>query len=231
VNRSLDDLAREVAELEKLAPADRLQAAQKLSQEAMALAERRTQEAMATAGALGAGSAARPYVLPGTYVPAGFDPKKFDVTGFLPEARAKARAHYDDAELVRIDANGVYPSGLADLTLADDYFIIYHYNSPSRARRPDDLPRGVKHEPNCKFYVWVSAAGVRPYPLDGWECKEPLLGEPRCTVKEVWKQAIAKGAPADNAVAQVSYYDWDGAARWYLTIGDEYSDSRGDSCQ
>jgi hypothetical protein len=231
VERSLEALAREVEALETLAPTDRLQAAQKLSQEAMALAEKRAQEAMA--GALGTGSAtlAQPYVLPGTYVPAGFDPKRFDVTGFLPEARAKARGHYEDAELVRIDAYGVYPSGLADLTLADDYFIIYHYNSPSRARRPDDLPRGVKHEPNCKFYVWVSAAGVRPYPLDGWECKEPLLGEPRCSAREVWKQAIAKGAPADNAVAQMSYHDWDGKARWYLTIGDDYSDSRDDSCQ
>jgi hypothetical protein len=170
------------------------------------------------------------YVAPGTYQPAGWNPKQFDVSGFLAEAHAKARAQFSDAELMRLDASGVYPTGMADLTLSDDFYVHYIFISPSRAERPVDLPVGVEHKGTCKFHVWVSAQGARPDMMEGWTCEEKTVPLPTCRVDQVWAKAIAKGAPSGNAVAQVGYYDWDGKPRWYVNVADAYSGTFPDRC-
>jgi hypothetical protein len=230
-----ESLEQALADLENMAPAERIAAAQKLAERARADADKQTREAMARANEQVQAALEQVQALSGEGAGSGdfveFDLEQFDVTDFMGAALARARAHYEDAVLVRIDAGGVYPDGLADLTLDDSFSVLYRFNSPSRAKRPADLPVGVKYKPNCKFYVLVNAEGVRPYPVDGWDCDEPPIGEPKCTVKEVWKRAIAKGAPSNNAVAEIGYRAWQGKARWYISVGDDFSRTLADSCK
>ena len=62
-------------------------------------------------------------------------------------------------------------------------------------------------------------------------CKEPLLGPPKCTSVQVWKKALAKGAPA-NAIAELGYRSWANKARWYFSIeGTKVSDVFDDDCR
>ncbi|HUH05690.1 MAG TPA: protein kinase [Kofleriaceae bacterium] len=155
----------------------------------------------------------------------------FDVTGYLPTALAKARSAFPDAVLVRIDASGVYPDGKADLTLADNFYVLYRFVSPSKAERPADLPIGLEHKPTCKYYVNVSAKGVQAYKLEGWACEEPLIGRPTCSARQVWKKAISDGAPAKNAIGELGYWAGpDGKGRWSFSVGKVYSEWIADDC-
>jgi hypothetical protein len=49
-------------------------------------------------------------------------------------------------------------------------------------------------------------------PMQGFGCEEPLPS-PRCNARQIWAKAIAKGAPSNNAFAELWYgYDhgkWD----------------------
>jgi len=162
--------------------------------------------------------------------PGRFD--AFDVSGYIPAATKLARAHFPDAVLVRIDAEGVRPNGKAELTLSDDFGVLYRFVSPSKAKRPDDLPMGVEFKPTCKFYVNVTCEGVNAYPLKGWKCDEPLVGRPTCSARAVWKKAIARGAPSKNAVGELGYWaDSDGHGRWAFEIGDKHSMWIEDDCR
>ncbi len=225
--------------LDKLDPTERIAAMQKMAHEAEAAAEKAVaraqkdaEEALARANLLAAKSleGAGKKRLPKTYVPAGFNPKKFDVSGFLDTATEHAKEYYQDAVLIRIDAEGVYPDGHADITLSERFYINYRFVSPSGAKRPKDLPIGVDYEPNCLFHVWVRKDGVTLQPADGWKCEEVLIGEPECTVAQVMKKALEKGAPRENAVAQVGYREWDDKPRWYVTVG-KFSTYFADKCK
>ena len=69
--------------------------------------------------------------------------------------------------------------------------------------------------------------------MDGWECKETLVGPPKCTFAKVWKKALAKGAPS-NAIGTLGYRaDFNGVARWYFDIDDpdmKFSEIFNDDC-
>jgi serine/threonine-protein kinase len=159
-------------------------------------------------------------------------PSSWDVTGYLPQALARARAQFPDAVLSRIDADGVYPSGKADLTLDDGYSVLYRFRSGSRAKRPATLPQGVKHKPTCLFYVLVNHDSISSYPLEGWTCdNQPAIRMPRCSVKEVWRRAAAAGAPTDNAVGTLSYrLNSEGKPQWWFSIGGEHQHDFVDDC-
>ena len=163
--------------------------------------------------------------------PKSLNRKGHDISAYLPKALVKARAIYSDAVLIRIDASGVYPNGRADLTLDSSFSVLYRFASPSRSKRPADLPQGVDHKANCKIYVNVSQGGIQTYPLEGWACDEPLIGAPRCSVAQVWKKAARDGAPSKNAVASVGY--WAGPnkrGRWHLSVGSAFSKWIADDC-
>jgi serine/threonine-protein kinase len=98
-------------------------------------------------------------------------PAAWDVTGYVPKAVAIARSYFPDAVLVRIDANGVYPTGKANLELDSKFDVLYRFMSPSAPRRPKDLPLGVEHKPTCMLYVLVSSAEISVYTLKGWSCE------------------------------------------------------------
>ncbi|MEM9492617.1 MAG: hypothetical protein AAGC55_25945, partial [Myxococcota bacterium] len=129
------------------------------------------------------------------------------------------------------DAQGVYPSGLADLTLDPSFYVIYTFTSPARAKRPADLPIGVEHKSDCKLQIWADRFGVRAQKTPESQCEEPRVGLPRCTAAEVWKRAVAKGAPGGNAVATLGFWDWDGKRRWYINVGDAFSNWVADTCE
>jgi hypothetical protein len=157
-----------------------------------------------------------------------FDARSFDALAFLPTAEAAARAIAPDAELITFDVDGVHPDGHADLTLDEDYDATYDFRSPAASKRPADLPIGVEAEIPCLIHVVVSPAdGVRGYVGDDDECAQPLRPRPRCSLAQVWKKAIAIGAPATGAVMQIDYL-WDG---WFVQIGsDTFTESLPDDC-
>ncbi len=81
------------------------------------------------------------------------------------------------------------------------------------------------------FRIMLDEEGAWSAPLSGWECKEPLLGPPKCTSVQVWKKALAKGAPA-NAIAELGYRGWANKARWYFSIeGTKVSEVFDDDCR
>jgi hypothetical protein len=152
-------------------------------------------------------------------------PSAWDVTGYVPKALATARSYFPDAVLVRIDADGVYPTGKANLQLDSDFDVTYRFMSPSAAVRPKDLPLGVEHKPTCMLYIVVEAAEIQVYTLEGWSCADAVqLRLPRCPARTAWARAAAQGAPTKNAVAQLTYWMYRGRPMWLFQIGDEQHD-------
>lgn len=158
-------------------------------------------------------------------------PTAWDVSGYLPKAFAHAKAYFPDAVLVRIDADGVYPSGKANLELDSDFDVLYRFMSPSAAARPKDLPLGVEHKPTCMLYVLVNRSELTVYTLQGWSCEDQVkIRMPRCSAKQVWAKAAAQGAPSDNAVAEISYRIFRGHPTWLLQVGKDHDHEILDDC-
>jgi serine/threonine protein kinase len=158
-------------------------------------------------------------------------PTAWDVSGYLPKALATAKTYFPDAVLVRIDADGVYPSGKANLELDSKFDVLYRFMSPSAAVRPKDLPLGVEHKPTCMLYVLVSAEEVSVYTLPGWSCEDQVkIRLPRCSAKQAWARAAAQGAPTQNAVAELSYRIFRGRPMWLLQIGKDHDHEITDDC-
>ncbi len=158
-------------------------------------------------------------------------PTSWDVSGYLPRALATAKTYFPDAVLVRIDADGVYPSGKANLELDSQFDVLYRFMSPAAAVRPKDLPLGVEHKPTCMLYVLVNASELTAYTLEGWSCEDQVkIRMPRCTAKEAWARAAAQGAPTENAVAEMSYRIFRGRPMWLLQIGKGHDHEIIDDC-
>src|SRR6185503_6980859 len=117
----------------------------------------------------------------------------------------EAKAIWPDAKLVRIDASGVRPTGLAELTLSDDFYVRYWYQSDAASQRPADLPRGMEYEATCNLSIFVYKDNIRLSGMDGWECEEEAVPPPRCSVKQAWERAVKVGAPSDNVIAEIGY--------------------------
>jgi len=164
---------------------------------------------------------------------AGPDPAHFDVAGYMKTATAKARKIWPDAVLVRIDADGVYPDGFADLTLDSGFSVLYRFVSPSHDKRPADLPLGVEYKADCLYYVNMNAKETSAYVVKGFKCSDyPLVGPPKCSPREIWKKAMARGAPSKKAVAELGYWaDPSGKGRWHLSVGTLWSNWVEDDCR
>ena len=158
-------------------------------------------------------------------------PTAWDVSGYLPKALATAKTYFPDAVLVRIDADGVLPSGKANLQLDSQFDVLYRFMSPSAAARPKDLPLGVEHKPTCMLYVLVDAKEVTVYTLKDWSCEDQVkIRPPICSAKEAWAKAAAQGAPTVNAVAEMSYRIFRGRPMWLLQIGKDHDFEISDDC-
>jgi hypothetical protein len=162
----------------------------------------------------------------------GHQAGSWDVSAYLPTALARAKRKFPDAKLVRIDAEGVYPSGKADLTLDEGFSVLYRFMSPSRARRPTDIPQGVEHKPTCMYYVLIDQKSVSAYPLRGWACdNESPIRMPRCSARQIWRRAAADGAPTKNAVGSLSYrVNPGGEPQWWFSIGKDHQHVFDDDC-
>jgi len=157
--------------------------------------------------------------------PPGFAPARLDVAAFIPWAVAHAKRAIPDAQLIRIDANGVMPDGRANLTLAshasDHGSIDLRFISPSRGKRDPKQPLGVaRRDFKCEFRIMAEPDGVSMMPIDFADCtKEHVVPVPKCSFAAVWKKAIAKKAPSDNAVSNLGYRSTGSRVVWYFDIG------------
>jgi hypothetical protein len=163
-----------------------------------------------------------------------WDARNVDVDGFLAWANGVAKQAIPDAQLTRIDAMGVYPDGHADLTLSNGGFIGARFFSPSRSKRDPSVPIGAQPNWHCMFQVMATVeTGPFIAPIDGQSCEdEKPRPAPRCTIRKVWKQMTAKGAPGQNAVAMLDYLssEKDKPPMWYTSINGTFSKQLADDC-
>jgi hypothetical protein len=172
--------------------------------------------------------------------PAGYDPEHLDVSAFIPWAVAQARRAFPDAQLVRIDSNGVGPDGRANLKLpshaSDHGSVDIRFISPSRGKRDPSQPLGVARKDfKCEFRIMATPDGVEMMPIDFVDCaKEHVVPVPRCSAAGVWRKAIQRKAPSQNAVGNVDYRSSGSRPVWYFAIGSGFdvvfSQMFGDDC-
>ena len=150
-----------------------------------------------------------------------------DLSAVEPIAAAMARDTLPDAVLMSMKGDLVDARGVQDLATFGGR-VEYEYLSPSRAAAPPPpssqplgAPRSSSKLPTCAVDIRYRPGGFATYTTEalGSSCGEALPGPPRCTVVAVWKEAIARGAPA-NALARVSLRMHSGKPRWSFTITD-----------
>lgn len=156
-------------------------------------------------------------------------PRSFDISGYFKQARASARRVFPDAQLIRIAAGGVRPTGNAELTLKDTFSVMYGFASrDARAR----VPKGMSTQTTCLYYVNVTAAEIEGYKVRDVErdCAEAeRVDRPRCSVSEIWRRAIETGAPGDNTVADLVFAP--GSPKpWRLRVGHLFYGEFPDDC-
>jgi hypothetical protein len=243
--------------LSKLPPAERLKRLRQLARQGMAGVGAPDRAAIAAAAAAMGGDddapappappAPPPSTAPGRWItnesidpPSGYNPERVDVTAFVPWAIAQARKAIPDAQLFRIDVDGVGPDGRANLALptlaSKSGSIDLRFVSPSHNQRDPRQPVGVaRHDFKCEFRVMATPEGVELMPIDFFDCaKEHVVPVPRCSLTGVWKKAILRKAPAQNAVGNIGYRSNGGRPLWYFDIGFgtdvSFSTTFGDDC-
>ena len=115
-----------------------------------------------------------------------FDVKRFDAEGFVPSALADARKVWKDATLVWVSAVDVDADGVSDLTIGFGRGVSYAFRSAASSH-----DAGM-----CVHWVYVGEKGVwsETNSQRSWLCTipRPLLGKPRCTVKQAFTRVAAK---------------------------------------
>jgi len=188
---------------------------------------------------------AGPWVAGHQLAPFRIDPRRVDVSAFIRYAIAEAKKADPEAVLFRISIDGVAADGFANLELpsvaSDTGSIELRFFSPSRAKPDPRTPIGVrsKQQLACEFRIEAEPDGVELREIGaafGTCDKNIPIPAPRCSIADIWKKAIAKGAPAANAVANISYYASGVGSRsafWWFDIGsgmDKVFSSRFPSC-
>jgi hypothetical protein len=162
-----------------------------------------------------------------------FDPKSFDVSGFLKEAEKIAHRHLPDSKLVGMDITGVNPKGIINFELSSGTMALYRFRSPARSTPPADFPKNASFESNCIVYVMVQKSGVTSFVVDRMACDIPFTGTPSCNIENVWRQAAKQGAPADNVIGNMGFNGQmmqNGKLRWYMSVAPDFSAVIPDGC-
>ena len=156
----------------------------------------------------------------------GWNAKRAEPDKVYDWAIAQAKKYRHDAQLTRIDIDGVFPDGHADLTLASlaslSGDIDVRFISPSHANHAQ-LPKGVRQQKAvCEFRVDFEPTGVEIRDLFATDCDEGTVPRPRCTLAKIWTKALAKRPDLKDHIANVTYYNPSKArVVWSLTIRDE----------
>jgi serine/threonine-protein kinase len=182
----------------------------------------------------------------GAYDMAGWkvNAKKFDVTAFIHFAAREAKKADSSAALVRIDVDGVGPDGMADFTLpsfaSDTGSIDMRFVSMERGKPDPSLPKGVpfKEKQSCEFRIEAEPGGaqirtISPAVTEAASChKQKPIPIPRCSAKQIWAKAIAKGAPPNDAVANLSFRAnlVGGKIEWWFEITKIFDARFADDC-
>jgi hypothetical protein len=139
--------------------------------------------------------------------PKGVD--RFDLAGWLPEARKLARSQYDDAELVMMYASGVGADGKVDLTRRGHGG--YMFRSPRRSAP----------ERRCYYRLEMRGSKIEVGPIlpatTADPCAWPIAPAPRCSVKQIWQEAIQLGADPKGQ-AYIRYLLKKGKPTWEFTV-------------
>jgi hypothetical protein len=152
------------------------------------------------------------------------------VADWLAEAWKDAKSWQSDAELVKLHAEFVDPTGRAQLDKYSGSLSIT-FRSPSRALAgqppaADVAGAPVKdNRPTCSIRFRssrksndLSSSESRPSGAND-VCGESLPGPPNCTVVDVWQKAVAKGAP-NPGLATIDLTTKKGARSWRFIIND-----------
>jgi len=164
--------------------------------------------------------------------PPGFDPRRVDPMEHFPLAERLARHRFPDAQLVRIQIQGMRPDGWIDTSI-DGTFpsgVLFRFRSPEKSKIPPGYPANARRRAECYYYYSVGDDGVSSYTVDILDCTETIVSNPRCTPRQVWVAAVRKGAPRGDLLGNLSYYGWGTQRpRWSVQIG-EYSGWIPDDC-
>jgi hypothetical protein len=134
-----------------------------------------------------------------------------DLVADEPAARALATDWLPDAELFELRADYVDPRGTSDLARYGGGRVYLSYRSPSRAAtsapassEPIGAPTSDPDAPICIVEVRFDGRRRRASTTNGRgsACGTALPTPVRCTVVDVWTEAIRRGAP-ENALASI----------------------------
>lgn len=162
------------------------------------------------------------------------DRRRVDLDALQTSALALGTERWPDATIVSITAENVYPDGHADLTLGDGGTITLSIGSPTNAR-DTKLPQGATGTTTAECLDVVVDRTVTFTNTRKFEfCRRafdagPVARRPHCSVVELWKRAIAAGAPATDAVASLTYVPTPGPY-WHVGIG-AFSQTFPDDCK
>jgi len=123
---------------------------------------------------------------------------------------------------VHIGGSGLGPDGTIDLTNAASH-IAYTFRSPSHT--PKTKLGGQMFE--CLVGVRIAVGNVQVGTTNS-ECNEPFFAA-RCSGKDLWRIAIARGA-ATGRIASVYLYPTDSGGHLWKLTPDEHYDIEDSEC-
>jgi hypothetical protein len=134
-----------------------------------------------------------------------------DIVADERAARDVVKETMPDAELYELRADYVDPNGRSDLGRYAGGRVYLEYRSPSAAATtppppsgPIGAPQSDPNPPVCTMTVRFdgSPRSISQTTGRGTSCGSSLPTPMRCTVVDVWKEALRRGAP-DNAIASI----------------------------
>ena len=131
---------------------------------------------------------------------------------------AAARKVTERSILRGITAEGVDSDGTVDVTSPTGRIRYEFQSPPGKGPQPKRPPGTLPRRPYCgKQTVHLRKQGLYADPdVPGYPCS-PVhydeLPEPRCNMRDVWKHAIAMGAPKDH-LARIEYYRAHAGPAW-----------------
>jgi hypothetical protein len=119
---------------------------------------------------------------------------RFDISGNIDFARSHARWMRDDAELYYLNVDGARPDGTVDLS--HSMGVTYLFRSPAASTGGTQMPGERRW---CLVVVSMSAqVTLVQQETSPFACQEVPI-TPSCSVADIFKRAVADGAPAGTA--------------------------------